>query len=249
MTDIIDKGLGVMAQRKFTQPPPRYSDASLSKTAEKLMITRPATFERSIATLLARKYITQSKKTFHPTEVGMNVVKFLVAAGMCFVDLQFTSEMESQLDQVQEGKMKRSDLLGEFWDRLKKDIKKGQDVKASQQKTGHKCPKCGGELLKKHSKFGPFYACENYKKPKKDEKADGCPFMATIGEHGEPVEKKKSTKTYEYADFPCKSCGSKMVKRKSQYGEFYGCSQYPTCKMTASLEGEFKQPKKWKKKK
>lgn len=236
-------------EQKFTQPPPRYSDASLSKTAEKLMITRPATFERSIGTLLQRKYITQKNKSFQPTDVGIKVVDFLKSANICFVDLEFTQQMEADLDEVQDGKKKRIELLSEFWKRLKSDIDHAGQVKKDQQKTDYKCPKCGGCLLKKHSKYGAFYACENSKKTSKG--IEGCKFIATVGDHGEPIEKEsKKKQPVEYASFNCEKCGSKMIKRKSQYGEFYGCSGYPKCKTTANLDGEFKKPgkKKWSKK-
>ena len=239
--------------QKFTQPPSRYSDATLSKTAEKLQVTRPATFANSLATLKNRKYMERKKKSFHPTEIGIKVVDFLKAANVCFVDINFTSEMEILLDQVQDGKTTRSEVLKNFWTRLKGDIEKGKEVKDKQQVTNHKCPQCGGYLLKKNSVFGAFFACQNYKPPKtvKGEKVpqpDSCPYTAKVGEHDEPVEKKPVVK--EYAKFKCKNCGSKMVKRASKHGEFYGCNSFPKCRTTADLEGIFKEPKnkKWKKK-
>ncbi len=229
-------------QQKFTQPPPRFSDASLGKTCEKEQITRPSTFAKSIDTLLNRGYIVQKKKTFHATELGRRVSQFLKGAGMCFVDVKFTAEMELLLDQIQGSVKNKKEVLSEFWERLKKDIESGKKLRLKNQETKHKCPKCGGMLLRKNSKFGQFYSCENYKPKEK-----GCSYIANVGKNDEPIE--KVVKKKEYAKFPCKVCGAKMVKRSSKYGEFYGCEKFPSCRATADLEGTFKEAKKksWKK--
>lgn len=228
--------------QNFTQAPPRYSDASLSKTAEKLMISRPATFERSIGTLLNRKYIIQKKKSFQPTETGIKVVDFLKEANICFIDLDFTKNMEEQLDEIQEGKKNKVDLLTDFWNRLKADIENAKTIKQQKQVTNYVCPKCGSYLLLKHSKFGPFYSCQNYKK------SGGCSYMANVAENGDPIEKVlKDKKNIEYMDFVCNKCGFKMIKRKGKYGEFAGCEKFPKCNCTADLYGNFKETKnkKW----
>lgn len=231
-------------EQKFTQPPPRFSDASLGKTSEDLMVTRPSTWANSIKTLKNRGYITVAKKAFHPTETGMRVIEFLREAGMCFVDLQFTCDMENLLDDVHQGDKTRSEVLAGFWKRLKDDIENGKKIKEDRQVTEFKCPKCNGRLLSKHSRFGPFFACENSKKGD-----DGsCKYTARVGDDGKPEEKEPKKK--EYADFPCTKCGSKMVKRSSKYGEFYGCEKFPQCRATADTEGNFKEtPKKSFKKK
>lgn len=234
-------------EQKFTMPPPRYSDASIIKKCETEQIGRPATYASLLKVLQDRKYVAIKKKTFHPTDLGMKVVNFLKKADMCFINIKFTAEMEETLDKIQEGIANKSEVLSEFWNRLKNDIEQGKQVKHSQQETEFDCPKCGGTLLMKHSNYGPFFACQNYKKSKKGEDDTGCSFIATVGDHGEPVEKKQKKK--EYADFECKQCGSKMIKRKSKYGEFAGCEKFPKCKATSDLDGNFKEPKKkWKKK-
>lgn len=236
--------------QKFTKPPPRYTDSSLAKLCDKNQITRPATVASVFSTLEARKYVTKNKNTFHPTEMGINVVDFLKEADMCFVDVAFTAEMETLLDEIQDGKKTEVEVLTEFWERLQKDIENGKKIKDKNQKSTYKCPKCGGFLLKKHSKFGPFLVCENSKKLTAKEKEQNvvpqCDYLANVGEHGEPVE--KVAKVKEYLDFKCKKCGGKMVKRKSKFGEFGGCSNFPKCKMTSDLEGNFKDPSKKKKK-
>lgn len=232
-------------EQKFTVPPPRYSDASLSKRCEKEQIARPATFGNFVETLKARGYITQTKKSFHATDLGTGVIDFLKSADMCFVDIKFTAKMESLLDEIAQDQKTKEEVLTEFWNRLKGDIEKGKVIRDKKQVTKYNCPKCKGKLLKKYSKFGAFYTCENWSK-----KDDKCPFTANIANDETPIAKPDAVKK-EYAKFSCTKCDSKMVKRKSQYGEFYGCSGYPNCRMIASLEGVFKEPskKKWKSKK
>lgn len=221
--------------QKFTSPPSRYTDGSLVKDCEKLQIARPATFGNFIETLKKRKYITQKGKSLQATELGLNVTKFLKDSDMCFVHVDFTSEMEDLLDQIQEKKFTKEDVLKKFWDRLKSDIEKGKTYKKNNEKSEHKCPDCNGFLLKKHSKFGSFYACENYNAKKKD----GCKYTAKIGENNVPI--KKEVKQKEYLDFECIKCHSKMVKRTGKYGDFGGCEKYPACKAVSDLLGTFKE--------
>ncbi|KKN13077.1 hypothetical protein LCGC14_1010010 [marine sediment metagenome] len=245
----------LLKEQKFTSPPSRFSDASLAKTCEKEQLTRPATIKGVVETLKARKYITQAKKSFNPTELGIKVVDFLVAADMCFVDIKFTGRLEELLDEIQGQTKDKVDVLNDFWTRLKLDIENGKKVKEQQEITKYKCPKCNGFLLLKHSNFGPFIVCQNSKKLTKKEKEEGiksgCDYLANVGEDGSPVEKVK--KKLEYADFICKECKGKMVKRKSKFGtEFYGCENFSTgCRCTANLDGVFSKPKskKWSKKK
>lgn len=249
---------GLVSEQKFTSPPSRYSDASLAKKCENEQIARPATFGNFVKLLQDRGYMTREKKAFKPTELGIRVIDFLVAADVCFADLKFTAALEEKLDLIQEGKLDKLTVLSEFWERLKQDLEKGKSIKAQNEITEYKCPLCSGALLKKNSAWGSFYSCSNYKKPKKVKGKEvpqegSCSYKANIGTDGQPVEKEK--KVIEYANFKCKQCGSKMVKRKSSWGEFCGCEKYPACKTTASLDGVFKEnsgkkkfKKYWKKK-
>lgn len=238
-------------EQKFTLPPPRFSVASLGKKCEDNQVARPATFSNFIETLQHRKYIQKAGKSFQATDLGIKVIDFLTGADFCFVDIKFTSEMEGLLDEIQDSSKNLTEVLSEFWTRLKKDIDSGKNIKKQNELTEHDCPQCKGKLLKKHSQFGPFFACENYKPAKKDKDGNkkhpegSCSYTATVGEHGEPVTKVPKVK--EYADFKCK-CSGKMVKRKSKFGEFYGCENFPKCRMTADMEGVFKEPKKFNKK-
>ena len=231
-------------EQKFTTPPPRYSDASLSKKCEKEQVSRPATFGNFVEALKNRQYITVEKKSFVATDLGIKVINFLKKADMCFVDIKFTSDMETSLDKIAQNEISKNEVLTQFWTRLQKDIKKGNDIKSLQQKTEYKCPTCGAFLMQKHSKYGPFFSCENY-----SDKNNKCEYKASVGENGEPVE--KNTKK-EYVEFACPKCDSKMIKRKSKYGEFAGCSKFPKCKVICDLDGNLtsdgskkKSKKKW----
>jgi len=234
-------------EQKFTSPPPRYSIASLGKKCEDEQIARPATFSGFLDTLQKRGYIQKTKTSFQATELGIKVIDFLTAANFCFVDVKFTSEMEGKLDEVQSNSKPKLDVLNEFWTRLKQDIDHGKHIKQAQSETEYICPECGGKLLLKQSKFGQFFSCEHYKKKKsEDDEGKSCSYTANVGEHGEPVEK-VAKKAPEVLHFACKNCGSEMLKRTSKFGEFAGCSQYPKCKTTADLDGNFKEPKNYKK--
>lgn len=245
---------GLVAEQKFTSPPSRYSDASLSKKCEAEQIARPATFGSFLKLLQDRGYIVREKKSFIPTPLGIRVVDFLVAADVCFVDLKFTASLEEKLDLIQEEKLDKLDVLKEFWERLKGDLEKAKTVKSQNEETQFVCPKCGGKLKLKNSNWGGFFSCENYKKVKGE--ITGCSYTAKCVD-GQPVEK-EPPKEKEYAPFVCKECGGKMVKRTAKKtGEsFWGCNSFPACRCTASLDGTFKEKttnpvkkKFWKKKK
>lgn len=239
-------------EQKWTLPPSRYSDGSLAKKCDAEQIVRPSTVAAYFDLLKDRGYITRKNKSFVATELGMRVVDFLVAANMCFVDIEFTADLEKQLDEIQASSKTKLEVLTAFWTRLKTDIENGKQVKADKEVTTFKCPKCDAFLLLKHSYFGQFFVCQN---SKQNEKISTCDYKANVGDHGEPVEKIIVPK--EYASFPCNKCGAKMVKRTSKAGnQFFGCEKFfKGCRATASLEGEFKVEKtgykkfkKWKKK-
>lgn len=245
--DVID----VKTERKETQPPPRFTKASFQKQLEKVGIGRPSTYASILKTLVDRGYV-EAKKNIQVTDLGMKVNQFLVKSGFCFVDTSFTSQMEDKLDDVAQGKKGKVDVLDEFWKRLKSDIDNAKAIKASESKSNYKCPKCAKKkveafLLKKHSRYGAFYSCENYNN--KDVK---CDYKADVGENDEPKEKVKKEKVI-FTGGDCPKCNSEMIVRKSKVGEFAGCSAYPRCDGKRDMDGnvlEFgkKKKKKWKKK-
>ncbi len=230
----------LLREQKWTTPPPRYSDASLQKKCEAVQVTRPATFASFLKTLENRKYIKRSKKSFEATDLGIRVTDFLTAANMCFVDMKFTANMEQLLDDIASGEKQKLPVLKQFWETLKINIEDGKKIRDEFSKTDYDCPKCPGKLCRKHSRFGPFFSCENYKKD------GGCSYIAKVDKDGKPVD--KIDKPKEYASFNCELCDAKMVKRKSRYGEFYGCEGYPSCRAISDLDGTFQEIKDPKKK-
>lgn len=236
----------ITSEQKFTQPPSRYTKSSITKMYDETGIGRPATYASITKTLLARTYIEPNGNSYKVTDLGIKVSDFLVNANFCFMDLDFTSQMEEKLDKIGEKSLKKLGVLTEFWDRLKKDIDNATTMKQNLSVTSFECPKCKKMLLAKHGKFGSFFAC-----PDKE-----CKFTANMDEEGKPKEKVPVVKVY--GPDPCQHCQSKMVLRKS-YTEFYGCEAYPKCKGMRNVDGTIVEPKakgdgtkkpwkKWKKK-
>ena len=213
-------------EQKFTQPPSRYTKSSITKMYEETGIGRPSTYASITKTLKARDYIELNGNSYQVTDLGLRVCDFLVKAQFCFIDLNFTSQMEEKLDKIGDKELKKLDVLNEFWTRLKSDIDNATAIKQNASITEHDCPKCKTKLLAKHGKFGPFYACPNKE----------CKFTANIGENGLPQEKIIVEKVY--CDHPCQLCNSKMVLRKGKLGDFFGCSAYPKCFGMRTAAGE-----------
>ncbi|MFO7886146.1 MAG: DNA topoisomerase, partial [Desulfobacteraceae bacterium] len=214
----------IKTEKKETKPPSRYSEASLLKSLEDKGIGRPATYASIIETIKDRGYVLVENKALKATELGMRVCDFMVDdVGFSFIDYDFTSDMESSLDLITEGKKCKEDVISKAWEALKKDIEKAKQVKVEKEKTGFNCPKCNSKLLKKTSKYGPFFTCENY-----NNKENKCEYKADVGDNGEPKEKVK--KEIVLSDYDCPKCKEKMVLRNGKYGEFYGCSQYSKTK-------------------
>lgn len=232
--------IDITSEQKFTQPPPRYSSASFVKTLEKEGIGRPSTFESITKTLKARSYIEMKAKSFQATDLGIGVVEFLKRANFCFIDLQFTSAMESDLDLIAESKETKENVLHKFYVRLLTDIDAGKLIKDQGQVTKFNCPDCKKPLQMKHGKFGSFFSCEDRKE---------CKYTANVGENGEPKEK-EPPKPKVYGKDPCHLCGEKMIERTSKYGSFTGCSKYPKCRGMRDAAGDpiVKKKKVWKKK-
>jgi len=216
VVDVID----ARTEEKKTQPPSHYSEASFIKELEKLGIGRPSTYATIPKTLEARKYISLEKKNIVVTDLGINVSDFLIASNFCFIDINFTSQLEDKLDDIANGKVSKLATLKEFWERLKSDIDNSKGVKTKLSETGLKCPKCKAPLMKKHSKWGDFYGCSNY-----GNKETPCDYTAKIGKDGEIVE--KVVKEKNYSNFNCENCGKKLVIHMSKKGnEILGCEDF-----------------------
>jgi len=213
------------ANQHFTEPPSRYSEASLIKKLESLEIGRPSTYAPTISLLTSRSYIDIEKKQLIPTENAFKVIELLEKHFANIVDSSFTSGMEEDLDEIAEGKKDWQKVLWEFYDPFIKEIEDGKKNIKSQKiaiPTGEKCPKCGEELLKRKGRYGEFIACSGFPK---------CKYTQNVDGEGNITEKKVLP---TLPDVPCPECGSGIVERKSRRGKFYGCSAYPKCKFIST---------------
>ena len=213
------------ANQHFTEPPSRYSEASLIKKLESLEIGRPSTYAPTISLLTSRSYIEIEKKQLIPTENAFKVIELLEKHFANIVDSSFTSGMEEDLDEIAEGKKDWQKVLWEFYDPFIKEIEDGKKNIKSQKiaiPTGEKCPKCGEELLKRKGRYGEFIACSGFPK---------CKYTQNVDGEGNITEKKVLP---TLPDVSCPECGSGIVERKSRRGKFYGCSAYPKCKFIST---------------
>lgn len=217
--------INLEGEQHFTEPPPRYTEASLVKALEERGIGRPSTYAAIIDTLQHRKYAKLSKKRFYPNFVGMVVNDFLLDHFATYVDYNFTSQMEDQLDQIAKGRARRQQMLETFWQPFNSLVKKNEKevnkrdvvVKTS----GEMCPKCGKPLLKRLGKnLRGFYGCSSYPE---------CTYTRPLEEDELRRDEAAQAKV---VDELCQKCGSKMVLRKGKKGEFLGCSAFPKCRYT-----------------
>jgi DNA topoisomerase-1 len=203
--------LKILPLQHFTQPPPRYTEATLIKELEKHGIGRPSTYAPILTTIQERNYVKKDeKKRFYPTAVGFAVNDLLVKHFPEIVDINFTAKMEDDLDKIANGKKDWVETLKEFYDPFKENLKKKyKEIKGAGvlEKTEKKCPKCGAQLLIRVSKYGRFLACSNYPK---------CKYTFDL---------ENST------GISCPQCKKgEIIKRKSKKGKtFWGCSNYPKC--------------------
>ena len=216
----------------FTEPPPRFSEASLVKELERLGIGRPSTYASIISTLADRRYVLLEQRRFFPTDLGEQVERVMVKSLPDVFNVQFTSNMESDLDKVEDGSVDWREMLGAFYgpfaDQVKHADVEGLIAAAHDLSVfeGQKCPDCGGKLVPRGGFFGPFMACENHPKT--------CKFTRPLR-----GEKKVARATDEI----CHECGAPMVIRTGRSGEFLGCSKFPKCRGTRSMPTGVKCPK------
>ncbi len=230
----------------FTDPPPRYNEASLVKELEERGIGRPSTYASIINTIQDREYVVKhggSRGRFYPTEIGMVVCDLLVESFPYIFDTKYTARLEEELDDIEEGKEKWTDLLNAFYDHFEDELKdagkKMRDIKRMEQLTDEKCEVCGSPLLLKWGKFGSFFACSAYNK--KD--PNSCTFTK------ENVAAKPDMNTAEAqeagdADEYCENCGRVMVLRRGPFGMFMACPGYsedPPCKTIRKLSQKQQQ--------
>jgi DNA topoisomerase-1 len=222
----------ITPSQHFTEPPPRYSEASLVKELERLGIGRPSTYASIISTLVDRRYAQLEQRRFFPTELGDQVERVMVKSFPDIFNVQFTSHMESDLDKVEEGDVNWRTMLADFYGPFATSLKdadiegliaEAHDLSALETE---RCPVDGGRLVARGGFFGPFVACENHPKT--------CKYTRPL--RGE-------RKAAQLTDQICHECGAPMVIRHGRSGEFLGCSRFPKCRGTRSMPTGVKCPK------
>jgi DNA topoisomerase-1 len=220
--------LSLTPKQHFTQPPARFSEATLIKELEERGIGRPSTYAMILSTIKGKEYVKLEKGRFFPTELGLMVNDLLVANFPDILDIEFTAQMEENLDRIEEGEKGWVDTLKEFYIPFQKDLELAKvsmrDVKREQIPTDVICERCGSKMVKRWGKRGYFLACSNYPR---------CRYTKEIEGN---VEKNGET------EIRCEKCGSPMVVKNGKFGRFMACSNYPVCKFTQSLNTGVKCP-------
>ena len=231
------------AEDHFTSPPPRYNEASLVKVLEERGIGRPSTYASIISTIQDREYVTKIGGRFFPTEIGMVVCDLLVKNFPYIFDPQYTARLEEELDDIEEGKEKWTDLLkgfyGYFEDELKDAEKHMENIKRMEVKTDLKCDLCGSPLLLKWGKFGSFYACSAYNKKDKN----SCTFTRENTANKPDLNTPEGESAAEQDEY-CENCGKVMVLRRGPFGMFMACPDYnadPPCRTFRKLTSKQQQ--------
>lgn len=223
----------LIKDQKFTEPPKRYTEATLVKKMESLGIGRPSTYAPTLSTIQDRGYVTLEEKKFIPSEIGMIVNDLLVEHFADVVDYQFTAKMEDDLDEVASGDKKWVPLITEFYDPFIKNIKdkekslvKDEIMKPEMLK--EKCPECGAGLMVRHGRFGKFVACSGYPK---------CKYSRPLEEKGGEVanDKGKLESISKAETQKCEKCGGAMILKEGRFGQFMACENYPKCKNTKTI--------------
>ncbi len=230
--------------QKFTEPPPRYNEASLVKTLEERGIGRPSTYATILSTIQEREYVQKVGQgrsgKFVPTEIGLVVTDLLVANFPYIFNPEYTAKLEEELDDIEDGKERWTDLLSAFYQHFEQELvhagKHMENVKRMEKPTDEKCERCGSPLVLKWGKFGSFFACSAYDKKKKD----SCSFTKENFAAKPGLDTPEGEKEEEY----CEACGRVMVLRNGPFGPFMACPGYnedPPCKTVRRLTSKEQQ--------
>lgn len=221
----------IIKNQKFTEPKPRYTEARLIKELEDDGIGRPSTYAMIIDTIQARGYVTLERaseksrtKVFRPTEQGVLTTEKLDQYFSSIINVDYTSNMEKELDEIADGTRKEVPTLHQFYDKFEPLVDKAYEdmPKVEPEKTGEKCPECGGDLVYRTGRYGKFISCSNFPK---------CRYTRQI----EKSDKPKAEPTGKM----CPVCGHELLKRKSRYGTYFlGCSNFPKCTYMENMDGE-----------
>lgn len=220
----------VVPNQHFTEPPPRYTEASLIKTLEENGIGRPSTYAATISTITGREYVVRQQKSLKPTELGEVITQLMKDKFSDIVNVKFTAKMENDLDTVEEGKREWTTVLNDFYDNFNNSLKiakkemKDVKIQLREDMTDLVCEKCGRPMVVKVSRYGKFIACSGYPKCKN--------IIRNVNKNGEVEEKVED----EISDEICEKCGRNMVIKTGKYGKFLACPGFPKCKNIKGID-------------
>lgn len=218
----------VTPEQHFTEPPARYTEASLIKFLEEKGIGRPSTYSTIITLIVSRGYVKRVGKTLHPTPLGEVTTKLICEKFPDIADYQFTAMMESKLDAIEDGKYTMNEVLSSFYDGFKVELEHAlesvsrEDIALPVEETDIICEKCGARMVVKEGRFGKFAACPNYPQ---------CKNTKPLSKDGTTVDETQNVPV----GMKCEKCGSDLVLRNGRFGSFYACSAYPECKFTKPI--------------
>jgi len=226
-------------EQHFTEPPPRYTEATLVKALEEKGIGRPSTYAAIMTTILDREYVEKHEGRFHPTALGTTVNDLLVASFNDLFNETYTARMEEELDEIEEGKLKWTEALREFYEKFAKDLKTAErEMKAAKQQaipTDEICENCGSPMVIKFGRFGQFLACSNYPecrttrevaKPATEASVAAASASASTSANGQAEANSSEAEEAE----TCELCGKPMALKRGRFGQFLGCTGYPDCR-------------------
>ena len=229
----------ILPEQHFTEPPPRFTEATLVKELEADGIGRPSTYASILSTILEREYVKKEGGKFAPTDLGTIVTDLLVESFNDIFDVNYTARLEGQLDDIEDGTVLWTDAMAEFYQRFSKDLEEAgrsmRDVKRTEIATDQTCDRCGKPMVIKWGKHGYFLACTGY--PECTNTRETTLVADEIGDGENPVEVGEQD-----AEEYCENCGRPMVLKKGRFGTFYACSGYPDCKTTKQIGGAQKKP-------
>jgi len=225
----------IKPEQHFTEPPPRYNEATLVKKLESDGVGRPSTYASILSTIQEREYVKKEGGRFTPTELGMVVTDLLLESFDDIFDVKYTARMEEELDEIEDGKIDWRAAMAEFYEKFDQDLKHAEehmtDIKRMEKPIDESCPKCGKGLVIKWGRHGSFIACTGY---------PDCTYTRELTVDLPDVDKVDFSEQgdEEY----CENCGRPMVLKKGRFGTFLACTGYPDCKTTKQIGGAQKKP-------
>lgn len=213
----------LLPEQHFTQPPPRFTEATLVKALEEKGIGRPSTYAAILTTIQDREYTVRKEGRFRPTDLGLVVNDLLVASFADLFDIRYTARMEKELDEIEQGKIPWIKALQDFYGKFATDLSQARNrMKVKEEQTGESCDKCGKPLVIRWGRHGRFVACSGFPACKNTRE-----LAAKAGDPAGPAESER-----EASQESCPDCGKPMALRKGRYGPFLACTGYPECKTT-----------------